>query len=348
MGIYYVDLSREGSGYAGTKLDPFSYLDYKSVSSTVNDEFYLKGKYVLPDLNSFSIAKGNHYGWDIVTNGPWRIKGSEANIIIGGSSRIVKDAIFDIGYLRFYFLNSNTELNNIKIRNSYFRVTKGFLCYKEVIGGFTVNFEGCTIIRTGGYFDAEGSITPLYYNFKDCVLLSVTNPISFNSAITPNFINCATDSITLPGAKQNCEEGSTISWHKNPEQEPLWDAPKEKFDNNILYGTIGTPPQPGNPPYTEYETDLFGNPRTGIGAGYMYEESEEIVKKEISKYRIDNVYFNVHNLGNSYFSEIFKGKIENYSIVNNIKEMSKEITNPSKDLDYDLSSVSKLPWIKGK
>jgi hypothetical protein len=37
-----------------------------------------------------------------------------------------------------------------------------------------------------------------------------------------------------------------------------------------LSAGITTPPQPGNSPYTEYATDLWGNARIGIGNGDMF------------------------------------------------------------------------------
>jgi hypothetical protein len=52
---------------------------------------------------------------------------------------------------------------------------------------------------------------------------------------------------------------------------PTWDASSADFAVATLFANIETPPQPGYgyPTYIDYETDLFGNARSGIGAGLM-------------------------------------------------------------------------------
>jgi hypothetical protein len=46
---------------------------------------------------------------------------------------------------------------------------------------------------------------------------------------------------------------------------PSWDADRSAFATSLLSAGILTPPEPGNPPYTDYATGLWNTVRTGIG-----------------------------------------------------------------------------------
>lgn len=52
---------------------------------------------------------------------------------------------------------------------------------------------------------------------------------------------------------------------------PSWDSVKKLWKKDLLLIGVNSPPSPGNPPYTGYETDLWGNERNDIAACYQVE-----------------------------------------------------------------------------
>ena len=72
----YVDFSSAGSGHAGTEIDPFSFSDFiTDIGALVaTEDYYCKGTYETDGAVNFTGSQiYNTFGWDISTNGPWRL-----------------------------------------------------------------------------------------------------------------------------------------------------------------------------------------------------------------------------------------------------------------------------------
>jgi len=69
---------------------------------------------------------------------------------------------------------------------------------------------------------------------------------------------------------------------------PEWNALSEYFSSNVLCVDCTTPPLPGIPPYTDYDTGLFGEARTGIGA-VLFEEPPVGISVDLKDYSTGTV-----------------------------------------------------------
>lgn len=113
-------------------------------------------------------------------------------------------------------------------------------------------FKGCTVISelvNNNLWDVTAT---------DTVFDVTTFTTPFTNRLITN--NCVFSG-TLPlGTHTNVQSG----WV--PPYWPAWNSPRSAFRSNILGVGISTPPQPGNPPYVNYEAGLWDSERLGIGA----------------------------------------------------------------------------------
>lgn len=239
--------------------------------------------------------------------GPWRIKFKSFS---GNNSiTLIRDGILRAVDFIYSFRNSY----NMWIEGD------GFL-----YGMVNSTFYGCFVRYGGLLFNND-------MTFIDSVMVK-KGSYSTEYGATLSIINCAlnyTESVTPVNSQYNWEPLVEF---------PLWDAPKEAFNTTVLFEGIEAPPQPGTPPYTNYETDLFGNQRTGIGTGNMLVIQEEapIERKERWTY---NLLLN--SCGGSY-SVYKKFKTESRygnsllekSNVNDITSIKKEICKSNRSFWY--------------
>jgi hypothetical protein len=76
-------------------------------------------------------------------------------------------------------------------------------------------------------------------------------------------VSVSKGTITGAGNSFALDSDNQFSWV--PPIWPAWDADRSLFATSLLSAGILTPPEPGNPPYTDYATGLWNTVRTGIG-----------------------------------------------------------------------------------
>ena len=249
MANYYVDLSLAGTGHVGTSGDPWSYDDWQLFlqTSVTSDSFFMRGsaeahQVGVPMFNE--IQKGNYQAWDLGLYGPWRIKATGTNNVLVNATT-VKDLILDL-------TPNSADFNPTgNFYNCYFRA--------QTIATSSL-FVGCLIEATTQFSPAQGV-------FTDCVIKA---PSYVNPSYTVTLNRCATSVPTGTPLGGNYTLSDCQTDWVAPTL-PAWDADQSAFATSTLFADVDTPPQPGLgfPTYTGYTTDLWGNPRTGIGTGLM-------------------------------------------------------------------------------
>lgn len=247
----YVNLSDTGTGHAGTSGDPFSGDEFVTLFSTdtyTEDDYYLRGSLdasgVTLDASSSGKQNCTFNAWDLELYGPWRVN---VAAFLSTNLAIWRDGI----------IKNNTYVSSINFGTFY-------NCYLiSTFVPYGCHYYGCTIedvfdTGTKEWAGSHGS------DFQDCTL-HIVNTITASYGVT--LTNCAVDS-------SSGSIGSTFTFLSCQEDWvaptlPAWDADQSAFNVTTLFADVDTPPQPGNSPYTNYTTDLWGNARTGIGAGYM-------------------------------------------------------------------------------
>lgn len=271
MATYYNDLASAGTGHAGTSGDPFSAPDFFSHvnGATVNpgDVYKLKGEYT--DSGNFYyisplVDNLTFEPWDAVTFGPWRINFSSASqdvyILTAGQNHVMKGGIL---FVSASADDMNVGNAGVEFDTMVFDAPDDFRLNGNTAG--TCTFRGCS---TNGRFRPETQSSALTYNFINCTI----NAPSILTGDQPgglNFTNCVL-TLTLATwqgftnfSQSNCQfEWSAPAW-------PAWDDPQASWNSDTLAASVTTPPQPGVTPYTNHETGLWGNARTGIGSFYF-------------------------------------------------------------------------------
>ncbi len=238
MAIYYCDGLQAGTGHAGTELDPWSTADFISwVSSHVSIGDTVKAKNTLT-ISSNAVNTSNFFTLDNWDGIPWRIN------LTGAAG----------------------TLTGFTIKNGIVTKTGGF-----ILGINAPEIIDCIVLRGSGSLGLTTSIgikgsiiqNATSIGFQGTIIDSVfdSTNIAANTSVCNNCV-FSTAPVGTP-TLNNCQTGWT------PPTWPAWDDPKEDWDNELLAVGINIPPQPGNPPYTGYETDPWGNARTGIGAFYF-------------------------------------------------------------------------------
>ena len=266
--IFYVDLSLGTDGHTGVLSDPFSWNDFISniLSSTEDTFYYIKGfKEFSSDVDIIlgkNLVMNSFLPWDISINGPWRIKidqGVTGSLTIIG---IVENSIISCPVGPDFTLNLN---------GCYFITTDVFLPNTVVVedntDGFGSNFISNHQTVDSGNIQVSDGIACYFY---DCVLDTKFEKNGVGTSIV-SVVNCATtenDYISLKSTLGTLLVAKTQYGWSAPTW-PSWDSPQEEWSSNILSVGITTPPEPGSYPYYVYNTGLYGESRTGIGAFFF-------------------------------------------------------------------------------
>ena len=250
MATYYIDLSLTGTG-TGTDIDPFTRDQFCSAINGSQDTFNVKG---VGTITSVSNITGTGAGATIKKWGsdPWRLKATVSSAwffqyVAISDGVLYHDCPVPGGGPTIALMFNDADIKNCDIRtNDWFRT--GAI-------GVSSTFKGCNILaKYTGLGQDHSSI------FNDTILI-ISSSLAANPPTT--FNNCVTNKASWSSATVN---NSQLSW--TPPAWPDWDATISNWTYSVLSVGITTP-QPGNPPYTGYETDLWGNARTGIGNGDM-------------------------------------------------------------------------------
>jgi hypothetical protein len=304
MATFYVDIGL--STGLGTKdgltpnnckgWDEFAHYDFTDgflyLNASVGDVFLLRGSKALDDYTPDVFIRAWTFGgsnttaslkpWDLNAYGPWRMSltsGMPLSATTIHFENIIEceGAIIDCSQI---IGNNDVIFNTVNLAS-----------------GATVTIKNCFIRGLGDMpgpagvgFDLNGSDSVIYV-IKGCtivcnalsVLASDNNPTaSFTDCIIDGYIATAVEGLITgsfttnrcaftTGSDPNTLYGTHTLYQYNWTAPlwPAWDASKTSFNMNVLTYGITAPPQPGNEPYTGYQTDMFGDRRTGIGAGFM-------------------------------------------------------------------------------
>ena len=249
VGNAYIDCDNSGSGGVGTELNPYTKDQFCIAVNGSDKTFNARGTGTITSVSDIVGVGATILRWD--ASNPWRLKAT-----VSSSWKIdnitLKDGVLfhdcpiptSPPPVNYFFLSGTIENcdlrtgDNLNLGND--RVT---------------TVKGCNLITskyTGwGQFNAT--------TVTDCIIILGAN-LAASPPCTIN--NCVQNLSSWSSATaNNCQIGWT------PPSWPAWDAVEASWDYDTLSAGINTPPQPGNSPYTNYATGLFGNDRTGIGAG---------------------------------------------------------------------------------
>ncbi len=239
MADFYLDLEKVGSG-VGTEGDPYSYADYLGLLPIgVPTEFGVRG--VISTTSSPNNDVSAIVTWDKWGTDPWRM---EYNGAVFLENNNYKNGIL-------YLTGSHMGIRFPNGSNTFNMLIK---CYDDDILHDGGTAKGCS-------FQADSVQMIGDVISTDCIFDSPAFLIGKSgSSVTDN---CTFLNASPAGTNNNAQVGWAGSvW-------PAYDAAKESFDTAVLSAGTTTPPQPGNPPYTGYETGPWGNARTGIGGFYF-------------------------------------------------------------------------------
>lgn len=200
-----------------------------------------------------------YLGWDVGTNGPWRL-----NIMPEAYSFLSLQGFFSdlVLYLpddeghAFYF-------DNVNIYSSFLRLPKNVFCIDQV------SIYGCSIImpQSRNFLMYNGVLA----NFFDSVLRLKFSRFSDEPSIA-YVVNCVTTEADYETFKNDADIrlfAYRVQYGWPEPTWPNWYAAKELWSSEVLGAGITRPPNPGITPYYRYSTGLFGEARTGIGAFYF-------------------------------------------------------------------------------
>jgi len=256
--IYYVDLNKSNSG-TGTINDALSIEDWQSKLSTVenNTVFYMKGIATFHQQVVFwsqynPVQNLVYRAWNAVENGPWRISTNSSFV---ATNTTIADGILQA---LSKVTNSNTKFFNMYL--ILFQETQVFST--ETIRGCSVKANNINLYAGFTAVDCAFKVHSLQggdQNFINCAIDYVVD-----NSVSATFINCSMVYLKVTHKKyENTvfipNGGLTSEW-------PSWDAPETAFTITNMYANVPVSPQPGVSPYTDYELDLWGKPRSGIGA----------------------------------------------------------------------------------
>jgi hypothetical protein len=251
----YCDLSSSGSGHAGTELDPWSWADL--VSNTLPyfvdtfGDLFIKGSVDTTDNLLWAFDEGS-ISYEIknwVEGEIWRINTTGTVSI----SDYVKKCTMKNGLIRSTN-SANYSISIFNCLNMILLSPNGKLYTNGNEPRFT--YKGCTIQTDVVTWPDEN------FDLQDSVVFGGNITLTSLLSFTPAFVNCVFegDFINDQGTLTDCQtEWSAPSL-------PAWDADKSAWHSDILSVGINTPPQPGNSPYSGYNTGPWGESRTGIGA----------------------------------------------------------------------------------
>jgi hypothetical protein len=255
----FLDLNATGSGHAGTNVDPYSFIDWQFTLTTsvgISYDFYVRGQLITDSITIRGNSSTRYFSWDPAINGPWRIQTREVLSMVG-----------EIGGTHFHdgilFMNDGTHPTD--------------LIYSLISGGcvFSGMYVSCANF-SGQIASIEGTLFKIASNFNVTggpISDSAISAMSFTGDAVPfgyiAFNNCACTGDNTSYLKSYCQ----MDWI--PPAFPAFNSSRGPFQTSVLYADVATPPEPGfgYPAYHGYENDytvgLWGDARTGIGAGYF-------------------------------------------------------------------------------
>lgn len=261
MAIYYVDLDLASNpGYLeNDPLQPMGWAEFQPFHDPsgggILHEMRIKGSRDAAAENKL-IDRLRLKAWDLTLYGPWRLRIQEIGNFVGTLSNDnceIHDGIIEAHNLRHLAgtLSTSLIINNCFIRSNYFSFQS------NLAAPMTITIQGSTIrINTNVQgFDPTIIIQDSVIDWPN------SKTITSSSTFTNSVFNRPNDWSGISSIV-DCQ----FNW--TPPSWPTWDASQSSWSSSIASG-IDTPPQPGNAPYTGYETGLFGNPRSGIGAFYF-------------------------------------------------------------------------------
>jgi hypothetical protein len=205
----------------------------------------------------------SYSSWDITTNGPWRF-----NILAGSYSLFSIQGYFSDAIIYFpeedgHFL----YFDNAYIFNSFFKLPIITTCLNncDVYGSTFVSFEGCGITLD------DTVVTNFYDSIFNTFFIEGTPGVS-----TALLVNCVTSKADYSTLKNDIDIllAAKIQYNWETPIWPEWFNSAESWSSEILGAGIEIYRNPGTPPYYGYNTGLFGEQRTGIGAFFFETEHD--------------------------------------------------------------------------
>ena len=273
---------------------PYDWSDItvSSVAYSPGDNFLIRGgRTNVANVAIASFATGvNIKAWDLDLYGPWTLdfqdlagaiisfftnptaaQNSVSDFIIthepGVSPQYVGGVGFGAGVGTKYIRNGIIYLSHPGSQISFgTNSVPGLNSTSELRG---LRIQGGAYVA--GYYSASFPMGPPHgvstVNAKDCAFngpIGGTNTVCSilnftNSAINTSMVGGGVD-ISFGAGAQPAWTGASL---------PAPGSPKEDYDVSTI--NAGITAVLSTPPYTGYEDDLWGNPRTDIGTGYMAE-----------------------------------------------------------------------------
>ena len=248
MTVYYANVSLTGSGGDGSEGNPW----HKNTLA-VQLNGLLPGGSV---INIQGVTRYQSGPTDIVINssdgGGLTLQNwlSEYWGVENDLNKVISQSAGNKFYNGYISASTNLEIGD---SNEFYDCYLQSQSARTLYGNSAV-FKGCTILSDNGFGkNVTGSAT-----IVDCVLKCGLDD-SFDTANSSNCVYVV-DTIPPGGIHTNAQ----LSW--SAADQPNIDDPQANFAASILAVGINAPPEPGTPPYTGYNTGLWGTPRTGIGA----------------------------------------------------------------------------------
>lgn len=267
MAVEYVNLSLPSTGGDGSSGDPWTGESFVARHKVAPEgtEFRLRGSFTSTNISDFFQTPNNHYylSWDKSLYGPWRIESAPAT----GSLLYMMFLCYTIEGAILYSSQLGVTISAQLISNCYVKLdigTIGVVC-STIKGG---------LFEYGGQCHFSGAVNNTLTCTDTVFKSSWENTFYIDSDDTATFNNCAfntDEDKTFNSLSESRVTKVSCQFGWDAPTLPAWDAEQSDYDTSSIFAGINTPPQPGNPPYTDYDTDFWGNARTGIGAGYMGE-----------------------------------------------------------------------------
>jgi hypothetical protein len=250
MADYYVNLEKSEYGL-GTDSTPYGADQFFALSYmyvTPGDVFHIKGQLDTSRnvyLGSPFITDMTLTSWLPEINGPWRLRAQDcSNFLLyrcyleGAIISVENNTIF-------------TSVTPAIIRNSVLRiypVLPQFPIYQNL------NIEGSILLTEDFIIAGCGAV----FRAKD-TLFDYNN---YSGPPSGEYTKCAFRGDFAPGTVTDCAKDWTTTL-------PAWNASKESWRIDRFLGGLDSSVKNGTAPYTNYENDLWGNPRSRIGSGFM-------------------------------------------------------------------------------
>lgn len=247
MATYYANISVPGSGGDGSIGNPWAADTFKiKINNQLAAGSIVKvsGSCNWPDNTILSVQGIGRTAITLenATSAPWSVSAWIMNIY---GACTIKNGIINIK-------DVNGMINALDTVTFYDTFINCTVVGSYIVTSGSIIFNGCTVIA--------GVVNNNLYDVTatDTVFDVTTFTTPFTNRLITN--NCVFTG-PLPLGTHTDEQANWV-----PPIWPAWNAPRSYFSSNILSVGISTPPQPGNPPYENYDAGLWESERQGIGA----------------------------------------------------------------------------------